>query len=156
MAPKWRRMYSFSPHFSRPLLFFPSMILYRFPLTWVVGRAQFFARAHFFAKFTSLKNIQFDLSQFEWFDNPENQWLLVVIFSFNSPFCLSRHWISSLLPELTDVWHASKFLGVISCNQSHYLHVCHHEISSHSFQSEILLCTTIQSLLFLVCCDLFK
>ena len=95
-------------------------------------------------------------SQFEWFDSPENQWLLVVIFSFNSPLCLSRHWISSLPSEQTDIWHASKFLGVISRNQSHYLHFCHHEISSHSFQSEILLCTTIQSLLFLVRCDLFK
>ena len=28
----------------------------------------FFCESAFFAKFTSLKNIQFDLSQFEWFD----------------------------------------------------------------------------------------
>jgi hypothetical protein len=74
----------------------------------------------------------------------------VVICSFNSPFCLSRHWRHSLLPELTDVRHASPFLGfvfdVISHNESHPLHFCHHEIPSHSFQSEILLYTTISGL----------
>ncbi len=65
MAPKWQQMYSISLCFSRPLLFFSGMISYKFPLTWAVGRA------HFFVKFTKSKNIQFDLSQFEWFDNPE-------------------------------------------------------------------------------------
>ncbi len=52
MAPEWRRMYSFSPYFSRSLLFFPGMISYRFLLTWEVGTAHFFARAHF------LRNLQ--------------------------------------------------------------------------------------------------
>ena len=44
------------------------MILYMFPLTWEVGTANFFCESASFAKFTSLKNIQFDLTQFEWFD----------------------------------------------------------------------------------------
>ena len=68
MAPKWQQMYSISLWFSHPLLFFPGMIFYKFPLTWEVGRAHFFLR-----NLSSLKNIQFDLSQFEWFDNQENQ-----------------------------------------------------------------------------------
>jgi hypothetical protein len=50
MAPKWRRMYSFSPYFSRPLLFFPGMILYTFPLTWEVGRVHFFCEGAFFCE----------------------------------------------------------------------------------------------------------
>jgi hypothetical protein len=72
MAPKWRRMYSISLCFSCPLLFFPGMIFYKFPLTWEVGRA------HFLQNLPSLKKIQFDLSQFEWFDNPENMSLNVL------------------------------------------------------------------------------
>jgi hypothetical protein len=155
MALKWRQMYSISLCFFSCTSLFSRMIFYKFPLTWAVGWA------HFLRNLPCLKNIQFDWSQFEWFDSQENQWLLVVVVcSFNYPFCLSRHWRHYLLPELTDVRHASPFLGfvfvVISHNESHPLHFCHHEILSHSFQSEILLCTTIQSLYLLVRCYLFK
>ncbi len=56
MAVKWRRMYSISLCFSRPLLFFPGMIFYKFPLTWGSRESAFFLRkAHFFAKFTESK-----------------------------------------------------------------------------------------------------
>ena len=70
MAPEWWPIYWFSPYFSRSLLFFPGMILYMFPLTWVISTANFFCESASFAKFTSLKNIQFDLTQFEWFTIP--------------------------------------------------------------------------------------
>ena len=33
----------------------------------------FFLRKRIFCEILQVKNIQFDLSQFEWFDNPENQ-----------------------------------------------------------------------------------
>jgi hypothetical protein len=62
----------FHPIFLVPFSFFPGMISYRFPLTWEVGTPLFFCeRERIFC--ASLKSIQFDLSQFEWFDNPENQ-----------------------------------------------------------------------------------
>ncbi len=42
------------------------MILYMFPLTWEVGTIQrIFLRERIFCE---VKNIQFDLTQFEWFD----------------------------------------------------------------------------------------
>ncbi len=46
MAVKWRRMYLISLCFSRPLLFFPGMVLYRFPLTWGSRESAFFCEIY--------------------------------------------------------------------------------------------------------------
>ncbi len=63
-------VFDFTLFFSSASLF-SCMISYKFPLTWAVGGA------HFLRNLPSLKNIQFDWSQFEWFDNPENMSLSI-------------------------------------------------------------------------------
>ena len=112
MAVKWRRMYSISLCFSRPLLFFSGMIFYEFPLTWEVGRA------YYFVKFTKSKNHSIWMV---WFFHSlqkisDRSRMVVLVCSFNSHFCLSRHWRHSPLPELTDVIRSNSIRSFLICS----------------------------------------